>query len=133
MEGNVTRLLLCVLELAICKSRLTQASSTLQEIKLAAETRLHAPASTRKRDAFKKLIGSKGKDAWRVSEDQEETKKLGAQLDRAVEELNVRMVVLHNRPSVLILITRSLLQSAWSLSWRTYERSRWSYRTVSWR
>jgi hypothetical protein len=70
---------------------------------------LHAPASTRKRDAFKKLIGTKGKNVLRVSEDQEDTKKLGTQLDRAVEELNVRVLVSCNRPSVLILITRSLL------------------------
>jgi hypothetical protein len=126
MEGNVARLLLCVLDHVIWKCRLTQPSSTLQEIKLAADTRLHAPASTRKRDALKKLIRSKGKDVSRVSEDQEETKKLGAQLDRAVEELNVRILVSHSRVFVLILVTRSLLRSAWNLSWRKCARSRWS-------
>jgi hypothetical protein len=133
MEGNVARLLLCVLDHAIWKCRLTQPSSTLQEIKLAAETRLHAPASTRKRDALKKLIRFKGKDVSRVSADQEETKKLGAELDRAVEELNVRTHVSYSRMFVLILGIRSLLRSAWNLLWKTYARSRWSCRTVSWR
>jgi hypothetical protein len=47
-----------------------------------------------------------------VSEDQEETKKLGAQLDRAVEELNVRTPVSHSCVSVLILVTRSLPRCA---------------------
>jgi WD40 repeat protein len=55
---------------------------------------------------LKKLIRSKGKDVLRVSADQEETRKFGAQLDRAVEELNVRVLVSHSRLSVLILITQ---------------------------
>jgi hypothetical protein len=110
---------------------LTQPSSTLLEIKLAAETRLNVPASTGKRAAFKKLIGTKVKNVLRVSEDQEETKKLGAQLDRAVEELNARVLALRKRSYVLILMTRSLLRSAWSLSWKTYVRSRRFYRIVS--
>jgi hypothetical protein len=55
---------------------------------------------------LKNFFRSEGKDALRVSADQEETKKLGAQLDRAVVELNVRILVWHNRPSGLILITR---------------------------
>jgi hypothetical protein len=46
---------------------------------------------------LKKLIGTKVKNVLRVSEDQEETKKLGAQLDRAVEELNVRVLALRKR------------------------------------
>jgi hypothetical protein len=59
-----------------------------------------------------------------VSANQEETKKLGAQLDRAVEELNVRTRVSHSRVFVLILITRSLPRCAWNLAWRTYALSR---------
>jgi hypothetical protein len=129
----VVRLLLCVLDLAICKSRLTQANSTLQEIRLAAETRLHASVSTRKRDTLRNFFRSKGKDVSRVSADQEETKKLGGQLDRAVEELNVRTSVSHNRVLVLIQFTRSLPRSAWSLAWRKYARSRRSCQTASWR
>jgi hypothetical protein len=65
---------------------------------------------------LKKLVRSKGKDVSRVSADQEETKKLGAQLDRAVEELSVRTLVSHLRLFVLILVTRSLPQSAWNLA-----------------
>jgi hypothetical protein len=129
----VRRLLLCVLNLAICKSRLTHASSTLQEIKLAAETRLHAPVSTRKRDTLRNFFRSKGRDVSRVSADQEEIKKLRGQLDRAVEELNVRTSVSHDRVLMLIHITRSLPRSAWSLAWRKYARSRRSCRTESWK
>jgi hypothetical protein len=129
----VRRLLLCVLDLAICVYRLTPASSTLQEIKLAAETRLHAPVSTRKRDTLRNFFRSKGKDVSRVSADQEETKKLGGQLDRAVEELNVHTSVLHKRVLMLIEFTRSLPPSVWSLAWRKYARSRRSCRTASWR
>jgi hypothetical protein len=65
---------------------------------------------------LKKLIRSNIKDVSRVSADQEETKRLGAQLDRAVEELNVRTLTSHSSVCVLILVTRSLPQSAWNLA-----------------
>jgi hypothetical protein len=49
--------------------------------------------STGRLGAVKKLMRSKGKDALRAPDDQEVIKKLRAQLDRAVEELNVRALV----------------------------------------
>jgi hypothetical protein len=92
MEGNVARLLLCVLDRTHLHthSRLTRPSSALQEIKSATESRLATSSSTGKLDSMKKLLRSKGKDALRTSTDQEEIQKLGRQLDRAVEEFDVR-------------------------------------------
>jgi hypothetical protein len=54
---------------------------------------------------------SKGKDALRISADQEETRKLGEKLDRAVEELDVRTNHLR-LPSMLMSSTRSPPQYA---------------------
>jgi hypothetical protein len=68
--------------------------STLQNIKHATEARLSTPMSTGRLGAVKKIMRSKGKDALRALDDQEEVKKLRAQIDRAVEELNVRTLVL---------------------------------------
>jgi hypothetical protein len=79
----------------ISQSYLTHPSSTLRDIKRAAEARLRSHVSTGKLGAVKKLVRSKGKDALCVPSDQEEINKLGAQLDRAVEELNVRNLVSH--------------------------------------
>jgi hypothetical protein len=70
---------------------LTQSNSTLQEIKSTIEARLHSPeTATGKRAAVKKLFRAKAKDAARVLTDQEEIKKLGEQLDRAIEDFGVR-------------------------------------------
>jgi hypothetical protein len=64
--------------------------STLQEVMSGTETRLHpSPALSGK---LMKFVRGKGKDAVLVSADSEELKKLGDKLDRAVEELNVRIL-----------------------------------------
>jgi hypothetical protein len=112
MEGNVTRLIQCVLDLTISHGCLTQPSSTLHDIKLATEARLLTPISIGKLGAMKKLIRYKGEDAVCASADQKQTKHLGSQLDHAVEEMNVRNFGSYSRPRVLIPFTRLSLRSA---------------------
>jgi septal ring factor EnvC (AmiA/AmiB activator) len=61
------------------------------------QARLHSPAApTGKRAAVKRFFRAKGKDAARVSVDQEEIKKLGDQLDRAIEDFGVRTLTTQN-------------------------------------
>jgi phage terminase large subunit len=86
-------------------------SSILQEIKSSTESRLRTPASTGTLHSVKKLMRSKGKDALRMSADQEETRKLSEKLDRAVEELGVRTDHLR-LSSMLMSSTRSPPQYA---------------------
>jgi hypothetical protein len=93
MEGNVERLLRCVLYIIAPFLRLTRPSSTLQEIESTVKTRLLNPTPTGKLDSVKKLIRTKGKNVFRVSADQAEIKRLETNLDRAVEEFGVRTVV----------------------------------------
>jgi hypothetical protein len=112
MEGNVARLIQCVFDHTSSYGCLTQPSSTLHDIKLATEARLLTPTSMGKLGAMKKLIRYKGKDAVCASADQEQTKHLGAQLDRAVEEMNVRKFGSYSRPPVLIPFARLSLRSA---------------------
>jgi hypothetical protein len=61
------------------------------------EARLHYPAvPTGKGAAVKRFFRAKGKDAARVSADQEEIKTLGEQLDRAIEDFGVRTLITQN-------------------------------------
>jgi hypothetical protein len=60
----------------------------------ATETRLHSPPTPSGK--LMKFVRGKGKDAVRVSADLEELKKLGDKLDRAVEELDVRILAPRN-------------------------------------
>jgi hypothetical protein len=80
---------------------LTQPNSTLQKIKSTVEAHLHSPATpTGKRAAVKSFFRAKGKDAARVSADQEEITKLGEELDRAIEDFGVRTLITQNLPCV---------------------------------
>jgi hypothetical protein len=81
---------------------LMQPSSTLKEIKSTIDARLQTPTPTGKFGSVKKFIRTKGKDAVRVSEDQEKVKKLREQLDRAIEEFGVRARTTQNLLCVLI-------------------------------
>jgi hypothetical protein len=56
---------------------------------------------------LKKFFRDKGKDALRVSADQEEIKKLEEKLDRAMKDFTVRIIILRNQCFALILFTRS--------------------------
>jgi hypothetical protein len=68
-------------------------SSVLHDIKSTTETRLYAPAPTRKVESLRKLIRIKGKNMLSVSADQADIKRLQQKLDRAVEEFGVRNVI----------------------------------------
>jgi hypothetical protein len=98
MEGNVARLLMCVLHPFIPTRQLdTQSNSTLREIRSTIEARLHSPAApTGNRAAAKRFFRAKAKDAARMSADQEEINKLGVQLDRAIEDFGVRTFINQN-------------------------------------
>jgi hypothetical protein len=79
-----------------------QPTSTLKEIKSTIDVRFHTPTPTGKFGSVKKFIRIKGKDAVRVSEDQEKIKKLREQLDRAIEEFKVRTRTTQDLLCVLI-------------------------------
>jgi hypothetical protein len=87
MEGNVARLLMCVVIFRHYAIGLTRLSSTLKEIKTATDTRLKTPPATTGK--LLKLVRAKGKDAIRMSVDLEEIRNLGKKLDRAMEEFDV--------------------------------------------
>jgi hypothetical protein len=94
MEANITRLLSYVVDPITLGHNLTHARSTLQEIISATETRLQVPAApTKKLAGIKRYIRVKGKDARRVSADQDQIKKLGETLDRAIEVFGVRPLI----------------------------------------
>jgi hypothetical protein len=116
MEGNVERLLRCVLDGIEPFIRLTRPSSTLQEIKSTTETRLLTPTPSGKLDSVKRLIRTKGKNALRVSVDRAEIKRLEVNLDHAVEEFGVRIIKWRDCHCVLRSFIRSPPLSAWS-SW----------------
>jgi hypothetical protein len=70
-----------------------------------------------------RLVRARGKDAVRVSADIDELKELGDELDRAVEEFDVRTVPPENHLIVLTLFARSLPPSVLKLSWTMCLRS----------
>jgi hypothetical protein len=90
--------------------RLTRPSSTLQEIESTTKTRLLTPAPTGKLDSVKMLIRIKGKSVLRVSADQAEIKRLEADLERAVEDFGVRIVILRG-PSLCAHIVHQITSS----------------------
>jgi hypothetical protein len=77
-----------------------QPTSTLKEIMSTIDVRLHAPTPTSKFGSVKNFIRTKGKDAVRVTEDQDEVKKLKEQLGSAIEEFGVRARTLESDPLV---------------------------------
>jgi hypothetical protein len=90
MEGNTARLLMCVVHPITSRVMLRQPTRTMKEIKSSIDARLQSPTPTGGLSAVAKFVRAKGKDAARVSVDQEQIKKLGQQLDRAIEEFGVR-------------------------------------------
>jgi hypothetical protein len=90
MEGNTARLLMCVVHSMTTRVMLMQSTRTMKEIKSSIDARLQIPTPTGRLSAVTKFVRAKGKDVVRVSVDQEQIKKLGQQLDRAIEEFGVR-------------------------------------------
>jgi hypothetical protein len=82
--------------------RLTRTRSALEEIQLVIERRHHTPNPTGKLDTFKKRIGTTTKNAWLVAKDEEEIKKLGEKLNRAVEDFQVCIAKWRDRTFLLI-------------------------------
>jgi hypothetical protein len=68
-------------------------------------------------------VRARGKDAVRVSADMDELKELGEELDRAVEEFDVRTLPLCNHLIMSTLSARSLPRSVLKSSWRMCVRS----------
>jgi hypothetical protein len=74
---------------------------------LSFEARFHSPeAPIGKRAAVKKFFRAKAKDTARVSTDQEEIKKLGEQLNCAIEDFGVCTLMIPNLMCVLMLPIR---------------------------
>jgi hypothetical protein len=70
------------------------------------------------------LVRSKRKDVARVPEDLEELKRLGQELDRAIEEFDVRTLILWNCFLFPTLSARLLPPFELKLFWRMCVRSR---------
>jgi hypothetical protein len=68
-------------------------------------------------------VRARGKDAVRVSADIDELKELGEELDRAVEEFDVRTLLPCNHLIMSTLFARLLPRSVLKSSWRMCVRS----------